>query len=180
MCAIAGWDESLTGVIAPPYDNSNPLTAPGYGLGRPVWNEWQTAQYTWLALEWLIREGNIRAPDYIKIDPTTLRGSVLGKLGRVKMPEERCDVTPIDHLDVNWTGYRNDDDYMLLVMNHQQETSVAIRPHEAHLDVFTKPPKVLIGADGVFKQVPADKRGIQYFVDIPAKGTAILIWERIR
>jgi hypothetical protein len=96
------------------------------------------------------------------------------------MPEERCDVTAIDHLDVNWTGYRNDDDYMLLVMNHQQKTSVAIRPHEAHLDVFTKPPKVLIGADGVFKQVPADKRGIQYFVDIPAKGTAILIWERIR
>ena len=181
MVAIAGWDSNLEGVISPPYDNSNPLTAPGFGLGRGVWNEWQSAQFTWLALEWLIREGNIRAPQHIKIDPLTLRGSVLGKPGRVLMPQDRVDVTPIEHIDVNWTGYRNDDDYVLQVMNHQEKTGVYLRPHEAHLDIYTLAPRVLVAEHGgEYKELPVEKRGVQYYVELPAQGTALFIWKRIR
>ncbi len=179
MCAIAGWDECLTGTISPPIDNVNAMTKAGAG-GRGVWNEWQTAQYAWLALDWLIREGNMRAPQYIKIDPMTMRGTVLGIPGRVKMPEERCDVTGIDHYDINWAGYQNDERYVLMVMNHQEKVTVLIRPHEAHLDIYTRPPRILVGSGSDYKEVPVVKKGVQYPVDIPQKGTALLIWDRIR
>lgn len=179
MVAIAGWDECLTGTICPPIDNVKVISRPG-GLGRGVWNEWQTAQYAWLALDWLIREGNMRAPHYVKIDPVTMRGTVLGEPGRVKMPEERCDVTGIDHFDVNWAGYRNDRAYVLMLMNHQEKTTVAVRPHEAHLDCYTRPPHILVSDGKECGEVAVIKKGVQYFVEIPAKATAILIWDRIR
>ncbi|MEI6914233.1 MAG: hypothetical protein WCL39_03790, partial [Armatimonadota bacterium] len=179
MVAIAGWDECLTGTISPPTDNRNAMTRPGAG-GRGVWNEWQTSQYAWFALEWLIREGNMRAKQYVKIDPMTMRGTVLGLDGRVKMPEERCDVTGIDHYDINWAGYRNDQKYVLMVMNHQEKLTTAIRPHEAHLDIYTRSPRILVGSGDSFKEVAVVKKGVQYMVDIPAKGTALLIWDRIR
>ncbi|HEX2747779.1 MAG TPA: hypothetical protein VHM91_07265, partial [Verrucomicrobiales bacterium] len=146
MCAIAGWDECFSGTISPPIDNVNVSSPPG-GLGRPVWNEWQTAQYAWLALDWLIREGNMRAPQHLHIDPLTMRGTVLGQSGRVKMPEERCDVTPMDHIDVNWAGYQNDTQYVLMLMNHQEACTVAVRPHEAHLDVWTRSPRVVVSGE---------------------------------
>jgi hypothetical protein len=65
-------------------------------------------------------------------------------------------------------------------MNHQEKVTVAIRPHEAHLDVYTKLPKILIGNGRTYKPVPVVKKGVQYFVDIPAKANAILVWERIK
>jgi len=179
MCAIAGWDECLTGTISPPIDNVNVMTRPGAG-GRGVWNEWQTAQYAWLALDWLIREGNLRAPQYVKIDPVTMRGTVLGESGRVKMPEERCDVTGIDHYDINWAGYCNDDRYVLLVMNHKEKTTVAIRPHEAHLEVYTRPPRVLVGSGRDYAPAKIVRRGAQYMVAVPANANAILVWDRIK
>lgn len=179
MVAIAGWDECLTGTICPPIENVNVMTRPGAG-GRGVWNEWQTAQYAWFALDWLIREGNMRAPRYVKIDPVTMRGTVLGLPGRVKMPEERCDVNGIDHYDINWAGYQNDWKHVLIVMNHQEKATVLVRPHEAHLDCYTRPPRILVGSGDDYAEAPVVKKGVQYFVDIPAKGTAILVWDRIR
>ncbi|HWB07556.1 MAG TPA: hypothetical protein VG796_31325 [Verrucomicrobiales bacterium] len=181
MCAIAGWDECFSGTISPPVDNVNIMSPPG-GVGRPVWNEWQTAQYAWLALDWLVREGNMRAPQHLHLDPLTMRGTVLGQSGRVKMPEERCDVTPMDHIDVNWAGYQNDTQYVLMLMNHQEACAVAVRPHEAHLDVWTRLPRILISGEkeGDWREIPVEKRGVQYSVNLPAKGTALLVWERIR
>jgi len=158
----------------------SPNNSRGDEYGRQVWNEWETCQYAWLALDWLMREADIRAPQYVRIDPDTLRGTVLGLPGRVKMPEERCDVTGIEHYDINWTGYENDDSYVLLVMNHKEKLTVLVRPHEAHLGVFTKPPRILVGGARAFKPVSVVKRGVQYSVDIPAGGTALLVWERIR
>ena len=51
---------------------SRPNNSKGDEYGRQVWNEWCTDQFAWLALEWLVREGNIRAPQYVKIDPEHL------------------------------------------------------------------------------------------------------------
>ncbi|MDO8587302.1 MAG: LamG-like jellyroll fold domain-containing protein [Armatimonadota bacterium] len=184
MVATGGWDDPLTGVVGPPYENVRPWVTPniskGDEYGRQVWNEWCTNQFAWLALEWLVREGNIRAPQYVKIDPNTYRGSVLGLPGRVKMPEEKCDVNGIDHYDINWVGYQNDANYVLLLMNHKEKVTVAVRPHEAHLDVYTKAPKVLIGSGRTYEPASVVKKGVQYFVDIPAKGSAVLVWDRIK
>ena len=184
MVATGGWDDPLTGVVGPPYDNVRPWVTPdnsrGDEYGRQVWNEWCTAQFAWLALEWLVREGNMRAPGCVKIDPDTYRGTVLGEPGRVKMPEEKCDVSGIEHHDINWVGYQNSSKYALLVMNHKQELTVAIRPHEAHLDVYCRPPRILVGSARAYKELKPQKKGEQYTVDMPANASAILVWERMR
>jgi hypothetical protein len=184
MVATGGWDDPLTGVVGPPYDNVRPWVTRNNGrgdeYGRQVWNEWESSQFAWLALEWLVRETNIRAPQYVEIDPNTFRGTVLGLPGRVKMPEERCDVNGIDHIDINWAGYSNDEKYILLVMNHKEKCRVMIRPHEAHLDIFTKPPHILVGNGRNYKETRPVRNGVQYLVNIPADGTAILIWDRIK
>jgi len=85
MVATGGWDDPTTGVVGPPYENVRPWVTPnnsrGDEYGRQVWAEWETSQFAWLALDWLVREANLRAPEYVKIDPTTLRGTVLGLPG---------------------------------------------------------------------------------------------------
>jgi len=183
MVATGGWDDPTTGVVGPPYENVRPFVTPNNGrgdeYGRQVWNEWETCQLAWLALEWLTREGNLRASDYVRIDPNTLRGTVLGRPGRVKMPEERCDVTGIDHYDINWVGYQNDSHYVLLIMNHKQRVRVAVRPHEAHLGCYTRPPHVVIVGDGQSRGLNPRRTGVQYLVDIPQNGTALLFWDRM-
>jgi hypothetical protein len=183
MVATAGWDDPLPGVGGPPYDNVRPFVTPDMSqgdYGRQLWTGWCTDQFAWLALEWLVREANSRAPQFVQIDPNTYRGTVLGLPGRVKMPEERCDVTGIDHTDINWTGYCNDQKYVLLVMNHKEKCRVLIRPHEAHLDILTQPPHILVGSGRHYKEVKPIKNGVQYLVTIPANGTAVLIWDRIK
>jgi len=184
MVATGGWDDPTTGVVGPPYDNVRPFVTPnnsrGDEYGRQVWNEWETSQFAWLALEWLVREGNRRAPQHVAINPYTLRGTVLGVPGRVKMPEERCDVAGFEHHDLNWVGYQNDSQYVLLVMNHKEPLRVAIRPHEAHLGVYCRPPKVLVSGPRAYEAVPAEKQGEQTVVGIPAEGTALVVWDRIR
>jgi len=184
MVATGGWDDPTTGVVGPPYDNVRPFVTPnnsrGDEYGRQVWNEWETSQFAWLALEWLVREGNRRAPQHVAIDPCTLRGTILGAPGRVKMPEERCDVAGFEHHDLNWLGYRSDSQYVLLVMNHQEALRVAIRPHEAHLGVYCRPPRVLVSGPRGYDAVPTEQQGEQTIVAIPEDGTALLIWERMR
>ena len=184
MVATGGWDDPLTGVIGPPYDNVRPFVTPNNSLGdeygRQVWNEWCTNQFAWLALEWLVREANLRAPRYVRVDPVTLRGSVCSQPGRVKMPEERCEVTGIEHIDVNWVGYQNDEQYVLLIMNHKEPLTVAVRPREAHLGVYTKPPQLLVSDGGEYRAETVERRGTQYEVRIPERGTALLVWERMR
>ena len=96
------------------------------------------------------------------------------------MPEEKCDVNGIEHYQINWVGYQNPQHYALLVMNHKEALTVAVRPHEAHLDVYSRPPRLLVGAGGFFREVPAARKGVQYLVEIPAGGTALLVWERIK
>jgi len=184
MCATTGWADPTTAVAGPPYDNVRPWITAGNSqgdeYGRGVWAEWQTSQFAWLALEWLIREANLRAPGYVKIDPVTLRGLVLGAAGRVKMPEERADIHGVQHYDFNWIGCQNDAKYVLIVMNHKERVTVAVRPHEAHLGVYTRKPKVVVGISGAFREVPVVKTGVEYLVNIPSKGTAIFIWDRIK
>lgn len=184
MVATGGWDDPTTGVVGPPYDNVRPTVSPnnsrGDEYGRQVWAEWETSQFAWLALEWLVREGNVRAPEHLALDPITLRGTVLGSPGRVKMPEEKCDVAGVEHLDVNWVGYQNDRQYVLLVMNHQEPVSVLVRPHEAHLDVWSRPPRILVGSHGRFHEQPVRRQGLHYLVALPEEGTALLVWDRIK
>jgi hypothetical protein len=183
MVATGGWDDPLTGVIGPPYDNVRPFVTPNNSLGdeygRQVWNEWCTNQFAWLALEWLVREANIRAPQCIRMDPVTLRGTVFSQPGRVRMPEERCEVSGIEHTDVNWVGYGNDEQYVLLIMNHKEPLTVAVRPHEAHLGVCAKSPQLLVSGGGEYRPAEIVTRGTQYEVSIPERGTALLVWERM-
>jgi len=96
------------------------------------------------------------------------------------MPEERCDVNGIDHYDINWAGYCNDDRYVLLVMNHKEKTTVAIRPHEAHLEVYTRPPRALVGTGREYAPAKVVRRGAQYMLAVPANANAILVWDRIK
>jgi hypothetical protein len=182
LVATSGWCLPLHAVAGPPYDNVRPWVGPGGvgGYGRGLWTGWCTDQFAWLALEWLIREGNVRAPQHVAIDPEKLRGTVLGQPGRVKMPEERCDVTGIDHYDINWVGYSNDAQYVLLVMNHGERTRVLIRPHEAHLDVYCRPPRILVGSGKAYREARVVKAGAQYELDIPAGSNVILAWDRIK
>jgi len=184
MCATTGWCDATAAVNGPPFDNVRPWTSAGNSrgdeYGRGVWVEWQTAQFAWLSLEWLVREANTRAPQYVKIDTDTLRGAVLGDSGRVKMPEERCDVTGIDHYDINWIGFENDYKYALLVMNHKHKTRVAVRPHEAHLGIYCRPPRILVGNSGRYQEITLTRQGAQYLVDIPARSNALLVWDRIK
>ena len=86
----------------------------------------------------------------------------------------------LEHYQINWVGYQNQQQYALLVMNHREAVTVAIRPHEAHLDVYSRPPRLLVGAGGKFSEVSAARKGVQYLVEIPAQGTALLVWERIK
>jgi hypothetical protein len=81
---------------------------------------------------------------------------------------------------INWVGYQNQNQYALLVMNHKEAVTVAIRPHEAHLDVYSRPPRLLVGTGGKFREVPAARKGVQYLVELPAQGTGLLVWERIK
>jgi hypothetical protein len=181
--ATSGWCDPLNAVAGPPYDNVRPFVSPDMAkgdYGRQLWYQWCTDQFAWLALNWLVREGNIRAPQYVSIDTDSLRGTVLGQPGRVKLPEEKCDVNGIDHYDINWVGYCNDTQYLLLVMNHKQKVTVAIRPHEAHLDVYCRPPRILVGNGKSYEEVKVVKKGVQYLVTIPEKQTALLIWDRIK
>lgn len=181
--ATSGWNDPLHAVAGPPYENVRPFVTPDMSrgdYGRQIWFGWCTDQFAWLALDWLMREGNTRAPNYVNIDLDTLRGTVLGAPGRIKMPEERCDITGIDHYDINWVGYQNDRHYALLVMNHKERVRVMLRPHEAHMDVYTRPPKVLVGSGDRYREVKAGKQGVQYVVDIPEKANALFIWDRIK
>ncbi|MHB1001335.1 MAG: LamG-like jellyroll fold domain-containing protein [Armatimonadota bacterium] len=183
MVATSGWNQPLTGVAGPPYDDVRPFVTPNMSkgdYGRQLWTGWCTDQFAWLALEWLIREGNIRAPHYVNIDPRTLRGTVLGAAGRIKMPEEKCDINGIDHYDINWVGYQNDQKYALLIMNHKEKLIVAVKPHEAHLDIYNRPPQILIGDGNVYREAPVVKQGIQYMVTIPKECTALMVWDRIK
>jgi len=184
MCATSGWFDPTTAVSGPPYDNIRSWITPDNRrigeYGRGVWIEWQTSQFAWLALEWLIREGNVRAPGYVKINPINLQGTVLGTPGRVRMPEEKCDVFGVDHYDINWVGYRNDDKYALLVMNHKEKLQVLVRPHEAHLEIYTRAPRVLVGSGSDYKLVETVKNGVNYQVEIPANANALLVWDRIK
>lgn len=192
MVATCGWDNPLYGVGGPPYDNVRPSIRPFeveagdprldryIWTGRYAWNEWCTTQFAWLSLYWLIEEGNIRAEQHVQIDPDTLRGTVLGIPGRIKMAEEACDVNGFEHYDINWVGYCNAEKHMLLIMNHQEKLSVAVRPHEAHMDVFTREPVILISEGKDFVPIKIKKKGTQYFVKIPTEGTALMIWDRIK
>jgi hypothetical protein len=183
MVATSGWADPLGAVASPPYENVRPFVSPDMrrgDYGRQIWYQWCTDQYAWLTLEWLVREGNLRAAPYLRIDPETLRGTLFGVPGRVKMPEEKCDVNGMEHYDVNWVGYQNEDHYALLVMNHQEKVVVAVRPHEAHLDVYSRPPRLLAGSDGKYHEIQAVRKGLQYLIDLPPRGTALLIWERIK
>lgn len=173
MTDNGGWIDPLHGVVGAHLENIRKLYS-----GQP--GVWISAQFAYYALEWLIREGNIRAPGYFDIDADTLRGTVLGHPGRVRMPEEKIDITGMDHYDINWTGYQNLDNYALLVMNHKEKVTVAIRPHEAHLGVYTRAPRVLVGDGKAYRETKVAKKGVQYLVDIPEKGSAILIWDRIK
>ncbi len=183
MVATSGWNIPLAGVTGPPYENVRPSVTPDMqrgDYGRQLWTGWCTDQFAWLALEWLVREANSRAPEYLSLDPVTFRGTVLGAPGRVKLPESKCDITSFEHYDINWVGYQNDLQYALLVMNHKEAVRIAVRPQEAHLDVYTKPPKLLISDQGKWREVEAHKDGIQYIVEVPAEGNALFIWDRIK
>ncbi len=183
MVATSGWCFALSAVAGPPYDNVRPFVTPNMSkgdYGRQLWVGWCTDQFAWLSLEWLIREGNIRASQFVKIHPERLRGTVLGAPGRIKMPEEKCEVHSYEHYDINWVGYQNDLQYALLVMNHKQTVRVAVRPHEAHLDVYSRPPRILVGAPDQWREVSARKEGIQYVIEIPENGNALVIWDRIK
>jgi hypothetical protein len=183
MVATSGWADPLNAVASPPYENVRPFVTPDMrrgDYGRQIWYQWCTDQFAWLTLEWLVREGNLRAAPYLRIDPETLRGTLLGAPGRVKMPEEKCDVNGFEHYDINWVGYQNQDQYCLLLMNHKEQVTVAVRPREAHLDVYSRPPRLLVGGDGKFRELSATKKGIQYLIDLPPCGTALLIWQRIK
>jgi hypothetical protein len=185
MVATGGWDDPTTGVIGPPYENTRPVVSPnnsrGDEYGRQVWNNWCTDQFAWLALEWLVREANLRAPRHLAIDTISLRGTVLGEAGRIRMPEERCDVQPVEHIDVNWVGAGNDRQYLLVLMNHQEDVTVLVRPHEAHLGVYSRQPRILVAPPGGdYRPCPVSRRGVQYEIRLPARGTALLVWDRIR
>ena len=68
---------------------------------------------------------------------------------------------------------------MLLVMNHKEKVSVLVRPHEAHLGVYSRPPQVLVGSGGTFQPLEAVRDGTNWRVEIPEGGTAMLIWDRM-
>lgn len=183
MVATSGWCIPQFAVAGPPYENTRPFVSPNMrrgDYGRQLWTGWCTDQFAWLSLEWLMREANLRAPEYVQVDPETLRGTVLGEPGRVKMPEERCDLMGLEHHDFNWVGYQNDQRYVLLVMNHKEPLTVTVRAREAHLGVYTRPPQVLVGAGAAFHRADAAAEGINWRVDIPAGGTVLLIWDRLR
>lgn len=65
-------------------------------------------------------------------------------------------------------------------MNHTQEVTATVRPRETHLDVYTRPPRVLVGTEGKFREIQAVCKGVQYAIDLPPRGTALLMWERIK
>ena len=183
MVATSGWCIPQYAVAGPPYENTRPFVSPNMrrgDYGRQLWTGWCTDQFAWLALEWLVREANLRAPEYVQIDPESLRGTVLGEAGRIKMPEDKCDLMGREHYDYNWVGYQNDHRCVLLVMNHKEAVSVLVRPHEAHLGVYSRPPQVLVGTGGTFHAVESVRDGINWRVEIPECGTAMLIWDRIR
>jgi len=184
MVATGGWDDPTTGVIGPPYDTVRPMVTPnnsrGDEYGRQVWAEWMTSQFAWLALEWLVREANLRAPQFVELDPTTLRGELLGSPGRVKMPEEKCDIAGVEHADINWVGYENDTQYALLMMNHGESVGVLVRPHEAHLGVDSRQPRLLVGTKGRSLEQTAKRQGAHYLIRLPREGTALLVWARMR
>ncbi|MHB8952678.1 MAG: LamG-like jellyroll fold domain-containing protein [Pirellulaceae bacterium] len=183
MVATSGWCIPQYAVAGPPYENTRPFVSPNMrqgDYGRQLWTGWCTDQFAWLALEWLVREANLRAPDHVQVDPENLRGTVLGEEGRVKMPEDKCDLTGLEHYDFNWIGYQNERCYMLVVMNHKEAINVLVRPHEAHLGVYTGTPRVLVGSGGAFDQIDASRAGVNWRVEIPPAGTAMLIWDRIR
>ena len=128
-----------------------------------------------------MREANLRAPQYVMIDPERLRGTVLGGSGRIKMPEEKCDINGIEHYDYNWVGYQNDQYYVLLLMNHKEKLTLHVRPHEAHLGIYSRPPRILVSDNKAgYQEAPVVKKGVQYELTLPEKGTALLIWDRIK
>lgn len=88
------------------------------------------------------------------------------------MPEEKCDIQGIEHFDINWMEYQNGLQYVLMIMNHKEKLNVLVRPHEAHLDVYCRPPRILVGSGKDYKEIKVVKHGVHYIVNIPENSTA--------
>jgi RNA:NAD 2'-phosphotransferase (TPT1/KptA family) len=56
--------------------------------------------------------------------------------------------------------------------------SVAGKPR--NLNVYSRTPRLLVGNDGGFREVPASRKGVQYLIELPPRETALLIRERIK
>ena len=139
---------------------------------------WCTAQFAQMALEWLVVEGNVRAPEYVSIDRGLFRGTVMGEPGRVLMPEEKCEVLSLGHNDINWIGYQNSRKFALLVLNHKEQSSVIIKPNPAQLGLDPNSVRILIGSGKSYRQAKFAKVGSGLKITIPKGETALLVWDR--
>jgi hypothetical protein len=43
-----------------------------------------------------------------------------------------------------------------------------------------RPPRLLAGSDGKYREIQAVRKGLQHMIDLPPRGAALLIWERIK
>ena len=67
-----------------------------------------------------------------------------------------------------------------MIMNHKEKLDVFVRPHEAHLDVYCRSPRILVGTGKGYKEAKVVKKGVHYVVNIPKNSNALFVWDRIK
>jgi hypothetical protein len=60
-------------------------------------------------------------------------------------------------------------------MRHKEEATVAGRPHKAHLDVYTRAPRLLVNEGRQWDTVEPTRKGLQYILELPAGVSALLM-----
>ena len=114
---------------------------------------------------------NLRSAGKIAIDAETLTGTILGRAGKLAFRPDEVTVKA-EHGQVNWLGYRTDENRVLAILNHDAATTARV-DFPALLSVASK---VLSSSDGKQWREEAKGGGNPLEIVLPTRGTVLVVW----
>ncbi len=137
-----------------------------------IWVDWVSSQQATICLTWLIHEANLRCGGKIQVDPTTLRGNILGEPGRVVLQPHQPGIRG-GHQQIDWLGYRTARLSAVVLMNFAEATEVQVSVPSLRASKVT----VLSTPDGKHWQESISNATSAFTASLPDHGTAIIRWQ---